>query len=227
MSVKKFKRNEHGRDLIVGDIHGCWQKLMSVLSSIKFDLTKDRLFSVGDLVDRGPDSEFVVEWLDEPWFNAVRGNHENLTILGNGKGSDHQMYVHMMNGGEWFYKLEAGKRMQIVDRLDALPYAIELETLEGMVGIVHAECPCDSWSDFSQLVVWPGAVQKACTWNRERIAEDATEPVAGVRAVVCGHTPVDEVTRSGNHIWIDTAGWFRGGKFTILDAATLQEVEAK
>jgi len=36
----------------------------------------DQLFSVGDLVDRGPESHRVLEWLARPWFFAICGNHD-------------------------------------------------------------------------------------------------------------------------------------------------------
>lgn len=51
-----FKQNKHGRDLFVGDIHGNFSLLIHALKHLHFDKYKDRLFSVGDLTDRGEDS---------------------------------------------------------------------------------------------------------------------------------------------------------------------------
>lgn len=79
MSVAHFSQNTLGRDIAVGDIHGCFSKLKTSLKRIRFDPSKDRLFSVGDLVDRGPESHHVLEWLDLSWFHAICGNHEQLT----------------------------------------------------------------------------------------------------------------------------------------------------
>ena len=45
-----------GRDWIVGDVHGCFQTLRQALAAIDFEPGRDRLFSVGDLIDRGPHS---------------------------------------------------------------------------------------------------------------------------------------------------------------------------
>ena len=61
--IQRFTRNTTGRDLIVGDIHGCFGRLANALTLIDFDPARDRLFSVGDLVDRGPDSRQVTDWL--------------------------------------------------------------------------------------------------------------------------------------------------------------------
>ena len=48
--------NRHGRDYVIGDLHGQWQALQRALGEVAFDPARDRLFSVGDLADRGPDS---------------------------------------------------------------------------------------------------------------------------------------------------------------------------
>lgn len=39
-----------------GDIRGCFNRLQAGLELLGFDPDKDRLFSVGDLVDWGPES---------------------------------------------------------------------------------------------------------------------------------------------------------------------------
>ena len=51
--VKHFPLNDLGRDFIIGDLHGHWSVLERLLEEVSFDKAKDRLFSVGDLVDRG------------------------------------------------------------------------------------------------------------------------------------------------------------------------------
>lgn len=71
--LKQFIINKTGTDYVVGDIHGCFSLLQAKLDEIGFDPTKDRLFSVGDLVDRGTESDKVLEWLSKPWFHAVCG----------------------------------------------------------------------------------------------------------------------------------------------------------
>ena len=72
--------NTVGRDFIVGDLHGCLDLLHAELARLQFEPAKDRLFSVGDLADRGPDSMGCLRLLREPWFHAVRGNHEDMLI---------------------------------------------------------------------------------------------------------------------------------------------------
>ena len=79
-AVLRFGLNEDGRDFVVGDIHGMFQHLTELLEQIEFDEGSDRLFSVGDLVDRGPESHRALEWLDKPWFyERKRGQWGGLT----------------------------------------------------------------------------------------------------------------------------------------------------
>jgi len=62
----------------VGDIQGCFATLMKLLEGIRFDPESDRLWLVGDLVNRGPRSLEVLRWaraLDRR-VTLVLGNHD-------------------------------------------------------------------------------------------------------------------------------------------------------
>lgn len=78
--IKKIPANVDGRDFVVGDLHGCFDELAKLLIHVKFDPTRDRLFSTGDLIDRGPRSKDCLSLLSKKWFFAVLGNHEELLI---------------------------------------------------------------------------------------------------------------------------------------------------
>lgn len=227
--VARFARNKTGRDLIVGDIHGCFTRLQVHLDAIGFDHARDRLFSVGDLVDRGPESDLALEWLDRPWFHAVAGNHEDMAIRWP-KGHM-QTSNYAANGGGWNVANPPALQALIADTFAALPIAMELETADGLVGIVHAECPFAKWQDFTATLETPGisktirdGVIDLAQWSRLRIESFDHDSVEGVRAVVVGHTPVERFTSFGNTLYIDTGAVFRGRDFTILDAATLRPV---
>ena len=79
-TLHKFKKNQAGNDYVVGDIHGMYILLIESLNEIGFNFTSDRLFTVGDLIDRGPDSVKCLELCYEPWFYSVRGNHEQMAF---------------------------------------------------------------------------------------------------------------------------------------------------
>lgn len=68
----------------VGDIHGCFETFQALLSRLRFSPEEDRLWLVGDLVNRGPDSQAVLEWVrrHERRTTVVLGNHDLHLILG-------------------------------------------------------------------------------------------------------------------------------------------------
>lgn len=72
--------NTQGTDYVLGDLHGCYSLLQEALDQVNFDPARDRVFSVGDLVDRGPDSLKCLQLLKQPWFYAVLGNHELMLM---------------------------------------------------------------------------------------------------------------------------------------------------
>ena len=75
--IERVARNRAGRDFVAGDIHGCFRTLERCLVKVRFDRGRDRLFSVGNLVNRGPYSLDAVDWLTGGRFaGAVAGNHE-------------------------------------------------------------------------------------------------------------------------------------------------------
>lgn len=63
-----------------GDIHGCLEQLRRKLWHCRFDPWRDLLISVGDVIDRGPQSLRCLQLLEQHWVRAVRGNHEQMAM---------------------------------------------------------------------------------------------------------------------------------------------------
>jgi len=67
----------------IGDVQGCYRPLMQLLERLRFEPSRDRLWLVGDLVNRGPESLATLRWLmdHDQSVDAVLGNHD-LYLLG-------------------------------------------------------------------------------------------------------------------------------------------------
>lgn len=61
---------------VIGDVHGCFETLQRLLRRCRFDAVTDRLWFVGDLVNRGPGSLAMLRW-------AVEHEHRLVAVLGN------------------------------------------------------------------------------------------------------------------------------------------------
>lgn len=66
--------------LVIGDIHGCYDEFQALLD--KAGLTEgDAIISVGDCVDRGPDTPAVLRFFQEkPNALLIMGNHERKHV---------------------------------------------------------------------------------------------------------------------------------------------------
>ncbi|MEI6884054.1 MAG: metallophosphoesterase [Bacteroidota bacterium] len=65
------------RSFVIGDIHGNFKPLIELFGKVRFDYKNDRLISLGDLVDRGPEPVRVVdEMMKVRNLVFIMGNHD-------------------------------------------------------------------------------------------------------------------------------------------------------
>lgn len=140
---QKFEENENGRDFAVGDIHGAFTELEAELEKVGFEEEIDRLFSVGDLIDRGKESERSIEFLEKPWFHACMGNHEQMLCNWHTQEFVNTMWLWQetdtqirVNGSAWALGIDLQPYYNL---MHDLPLIIEIEREEGNVGLVHAD----------------------------------------------------------------------------------------
>ncbi|WP_018954038.1 metallophosphoesterase [Thioalkalivibrio sulfidiphilus] len=206
--LRRLERNPYGRDFAVGDIHGMFSQLEKALDTLCFDPDHDRLISVGDLIDRGPESHRVLEFLNKPWFHAVQGNHERL-LLDSESDADMACTWIALNGGEWWRDIPRSEQPEYRKRIRALPYTLEVDTDRGLVGIVHADVPLElSWQDFTARLGTDQRLRDYAVWSRKRITQSESggeiPSIAGIDLVVMGHTPLQQAVHAGNIYYLDT-----------------------
>ncbi len=203
-----------GRDFCVGDIHGCFHLVKQALDAVNFDPTVDRLFCVGDLVDRGPYSELALEFLREPWVFAIRGNHEQmvLDLYADGELDEAALAFNVArNGMGWWLQTPLERRAALLEEFSKLPVAMEVTTARGLVGMVHAEVPLGmDWPTFvANLEARDPHTLQSALWGRVRATKKDTRGVLGIDRLFAGHTPqLEGAQRLGNVYLLDSGAVF-------------------
>ncbi|ALB55327.1 metallophosphoesterase [Cronobacter universalis] len=194
---------------IVGDLHGCLQALVSALKRERFDPRVDALISVGDVIDRGPDSLGCLRLIGKRWFYAVRGNHEAMAL----ETGDNTLWA--INGGNWYSGLSDVAKQEAqaqLARARELPLVVELQSHGRLIVVAHADYPASRY-------VWGQSIdEQAVVWSRTRInrvSAGKEEHIAGADAFYFGHTPLREPLSRGNLNYIDTGAVF-GNPLTLI-----------
>lgn len=193
---------------VVGDIHGCFSILMKKLRECRFDPRHDLLVSVGDIIDRGPDSLGCLALLRESWMTAVRGNHEQMAL--DARASS-QSALWLMNGGDWFTRLTAEHAAQaeaLFILCQRLPWILEVHCRHSTHVIAHADYPASTYQ-------WQKKVDlHQVLWSRERLM-NKRGGISGADHFWFGHTPLRRRMDFANVHYIDTGAVF-GGQLTLV-----------
>lgn len=153
-AIRSFRKNEQGRDWVIGDVHGAYDLVWQAMQKAGFDSRVDRMSSVGDLVDRGRSRCARNGFWGLPYVAAARGNHEECWLSLYEGGSPEPAVVSALDarmnmGVQWWLDADPVERDELVAMFRSLPLAIEIETDRGTVGIVHGDVPAGmSWQDF-------------------------------------------------------------------------------
>ena len=228
--IKFINKNINGTDYICSDIHGHFYLLEEELKRVGFKEETDRLFSLGDLIDRGDDSGQVLEWLKKPWFYAIQGNHERMLINAFESQSNILRHQWFAWGGEWAEDMTDEEIEPFYNALSVLPIAIDIELVNGLhVGLIHAERPntCDWGSVISLLQsAKPSDVESNreisdLLWKRSQAFSTIDEVlnielVTNINHVFHGHAIVLDYHTITNRTFMDL-GSYDSGKIGFIE----------
>ncbi|MGF1604444.1 MAG: metallophosphoesterase family protein [Thermosynechococcaceae cyanobacterium] len=68
------------RRVMIGDVHGHYQTLLALWELLSIQ-ENDQVYFLGDLIDRGPDSAQVIQFVKESGHTCLLGNHEHLMLM--------------------------------------------------------------------------------------------------------------------------------------------------
>jgi serine/threonine protein phosphatase 1 len=202
------------RVLAIGDIHGCLQALLALTKIVPFE-GYEAVVTLGDHIDRGPDSRGVVQWLID-WSRdhrliSLKGNHEVLLLqaLENRFGLRSWLEVGGMQTIE-SYQSETRPNEIIPDghRLfleQCLPWW-ETETHIFVHAALDPALPLDKQTE------------KSLYWSRVDLE---AEPHVSGKHVICGHTAQrDGIPKGNGHLTCIDTWAYGGGWLTAMDVNT-------
>jgi len=190
------------RDIIIGDIHGCFDELCRLLDAVGAT-DADRVISVGDLVDRGPDSPRVWEFLrDRPNTVVISGNHERKHVRG------------VLSLSQEIARLQFGDRYPaFVEWAASLPYFFETEHCL----VVHGGFDPDLPLAKQREEVLCSTMSGEKTLKRKLGGADWAARYRGKKPVVFGHRVVgDAATHWNERAWAIDTGACHGGYLSAL-----------
>lgn len=207
----------------IGDIHGCYKQLRTIIEEKIKALRDDKIVLLGDYIDRGPEIRQTVDYimrLREDGFNLVtlRGNHEMIMLDAIDTGDFSTWF---WNGGESTHRSLGIHQTGTLD----YRYRSFFEDLlwyheDGKYLFVHAGFnDSDPFSDRNAMI-----------WTRN---ETYTNPLLTDKIIVHGHTPItvkqciERATGRNHVINIDTGCVYDDPGYGTLTAIELIPGENK
>ncbi len=199
------------RTLAIGDIHGCYRSLTTLVNFAQVT-GDDLLVTLGDHVDRGPESREVIEWLigrkliDK--LISVMGNHEEMML--EARQSDWKLEEWLACGGDATLASFAGKE---TTDLSCVPESC-WEFLRSCRPYHETDTHFFVHANASGDIDLPDQPDYMLYWE----FFDNPPPHHSGKIMVCGHSPqANGVPRSlGHAVCIDTCA-HGDGWLTCLD----------
>lgn len=221
--------------IILTDIHGCYKTMLALIAKLPPGVP---LTFAGDLIDRGPGSKDVIEFVKSNGHDCVLGNHEVMMLNELSFGKDDQGEYHLVRGyhdGIWLanggtqainsYKDDSGqvdvaKLKEHYEWLKTLPYYLEYPLLKDDSGqhlLVTHTTAGDVWGKAS---VDTELFKDAVTWTRKGFPKKIKDIFN-----IYGHTPQrDYATVKEFFACIDTGAYLKRNPYGKLTAISFPEM---
>lgn len=205
------------RRIVIGDVHGHYDGLMTLLEALAPGWD-DRVYFLGDLIDRGPKSAQVLEFVKESSYQTLLGNHEQLMLdaLPNGPVDLRSWQAWLYSGGDATIASYRDTGMMPYKHLEwmrSLPTHLDL----GDIWLVHAGVD-------PKLPIHQQSIEQFC-WIRQAF-HNISKPYFTNKLIITGHTITftfegvmpGELVRGPGWLDIDTGAYHpKSGWLTGLD----------
>ncbi len=206
------------RIFAVGDIHGCFDKLVSLMETIDVDLKSDTLIFIGDYIDRGSSSKDVLDYLidldrqEEKRVVFLKGNHE---LMLENYLSRTDMLTFMYNGGQ--ATLDSYARSVDPGASNLIP-AAHLEFFRDLRLYYETDKYIFVHGGLKPYI----ALEQQNAWDMLWIRDEfICSDFDFGKTVIFGHTPFREPLVLDNKIGIDTGAVY-GNKLTCVELPALR-----
>ena len=240
------------RQFAIGDIHGEYDKLMQVIELSKIDPDRDHLITLGDIVDRGPDSYRCVEALlafknrtdikgnhDQAFF---QGLHTGTYLLGNqGARETLQSYIAHCNPDKLLYSENSGVKTDFGP--DDMPVSHFEFFKKQLVWHVTKENRLFVHGGFNRHHPIADHDEMTCCWDRDLFTAAMGWELMGdkkayqfktkdnFKEIFIGHTPTQmwksSIPLKAANIYNLDTGCGKGGVLTIMNVETKQYFQSK
>lgn len=194
-----------GRIFAVGDIHGCYDKLVSLMNRLPFDRHSDTLIFLGDYINRGSQSREVIDYLlklRQQCKNIVflKGNHEHALLQYAQTKDQEYLWLLRSMDVEPTLKSYSDAKFQSLSDLGFLPPA-HLDFINGLLPYYKT----DDYL-FIHAGVIPGEKLDECSLDRLLTVRDTFLKCERQTdyTIVFGHTPFEMPLVAPGMIGIDT-----------------------
>ncbi len=175
---------------IIGDVHGCFKTLLALVDQFPTD---EKIFFTGDLIDRGPCSKEVVQWVidNSDRCKSVSGNHEQMLL-------DAKEFPRMSSISDWYHNGGGTTLKSYIPDIKFKDHLIptddeiekEEEIRKARRKILIPQEHLDFFKNLPIAIVEEGVFVSHSCWN--------------------GSTPIDYLTDKNNRSSYSGLTWYRG-----------------